>query len=342
MERQIREYLLEQGAVAVGYAGRESFAGGPPSADLDYTLAGAKSAVSFALPLNKEKLRTFLSKKDLASHQQDNLEVNMKAKALSWEIADMLKREGYEAKGTPANLNYRKEIPGWQLSMPPKISHRYVAVAAGVGAFGWSGNVLVPGYGATVILGTCVTTAELEPTPPIPDSDNPCFNCKICVSACPVSMFERKESMSTSFGGRTFVHSARKNYLRCQFCCGGFTGLHESGKWSSWSPGRFKIPENENELMNEMFRAMRLYEKRPKIPGGYLNPAFDASEINLTCGNCAAVCWGDKKETAQNLKLLQNSGCVLQKPDGSLVAMPPDEAKKAFEAIPEEQRKLYQ
>ena len=53
LEQLIEEFLLENGAIKVRFANRESLAGGPPSADLTYQLEGARSAVSFALPLDK-------------------------------------------------------------------------------------------------------------------------------------------------------------------------------------------------------------------------------------------------------------------------------------------------
>jgi len=55
-----------------------------------------------------------------------------------------------------------------RLGMNPDLSHRYLAVRSGVGWFGFSGNVITPEYGAAVILGTCVTSAELEPRTPYP------------------------------------------------------------------------------------------------------------------------------------------------------------------------------
>jgi hypothetical protein len=39
--------------------------------------------------------------------------------------------------------------------------------------------------------------------------------------------------------------------------------------------------------------------------------------------------------------LLKNSGCVVQKEDGSIVVLPPEEAKKAFDELSPEHRKLY-
>jgi len=297
--------------------------------------------VSFAVPFDRDSIRLFLAKKDRVPYEEDNLAINIQATNLSWELAEFIKEMGFEARGTRANLNYREEIEGWQIKMPPKISHRYVAVAAGLGSFGWSGNVGMKGYGSAIILGTCLTTADLEPSIPIPEEESFCDDCKLCVVACPVEMFEKKKEMSVHLGGKTYTHAARKTYLRCQFCCGGFTGLHKSGKWSSWSPGRFAVPEDEDTLLNELVRAMSLYENRPRMTAGYVNPAFDGATLNMTCGNCQVVCWGDKKETGKNVKLLRTSGCILQRPDGSLYALPPEEAAMEFEKMDPKHRELY-
>jgi len=341
LNQRIDEFLMERGALKVGFATTTTLAGGPPSADLTYKLEGARSAISFALPLNCDRIRPFLAKKERLPHEEDNLATNMLSMALSWELAEMIRQEGYEAKGRPANLKYRTEIPDWQISLPPDISHRYMAVRSGVGSYGWSGNVGIKGHGTAVILGTCITTAELEPTDPVPEDEQFCDNCRMCVSACAVGMFERDKETSVTLGGVTFSHAARRTYLLCQFCCGGITGLHESGKWSAWSPGRFTVAEGEKELFGQILNGTRLYAKRPPMPGGYDHPALAGAKQYLTCGNCQLICWSDKKETAENLKLLHTSGCVLQKPDGTLYALPPDEAEKEFMQMEPDHKALY-
>jgi epoxyqueuosine reductase QueG len=61
LEKEIVELLKGLGAVRVGFANLETLAGSPPSADLTYIMPEARSAVSFALPLNREFLRRFLA-----------------------------------------------------------------------------------------------------------------------------------------------------------------------------------------------------------------------------------------------------------------------------------------
>jgi epoxyqueuosine reductase QueG len=337
----VEEFLLERGALKVGFTTTESLAGSPPSTDLGYGLDGARSAVTFAIPFNREYIRLFLAKKDRVPHENDNMETNIRAGAISWEVADLLKREGYTAGGTAANMKYRTEMEYWQRDMHPDISHRYLAVRSGMGSYGWSGNVGVKGHGTAIILGTCVTDAELEPTEPEAEDEGFCDNCKLCAATCIGGMFDTEERESIELGGVTFHHAKRRDFLRCNISCGGFTGLAPSGKWSTWSPGRFEIPEDEAGLQQQMMRAVMLYRQRPDMPGGYEHIALPGAKIHMTCGNCQMICWGDKKETAKNLKLLQGSGCVLQKPDGDLLALPADEAREEFEKMDPDHRRLY-
>ena len=56
----------------------------------------------------------------------------------------------------------------------------------------------------------------------------------------------------------------------------------------------------------------------------------DLKNVTLTCGNCQLICWGDPKETAENYRLLTNSGCAVQKKNGELVILPAEEARELF------------
>jgi epoxyqueuosine reductase len=59
---------------------------------------------------------------------------------------------------------------------------REAAVRAGLGWYGKSSNVLLPGRGSWFVLGTVITDAPLEPSQPVGDG---CGTCTRCISACP-------------------------------------------------------------------------------------------------------------------------------------------------------------
>ena len=64
-------------------------------------------------------------------------------------------------------------------------------------------------------------------------------------------------------------------------------------------------------------------------------------ETKLTCGNCQLICWGDPKETAENYRILTNSGCVLQKETGEIIILPHEEAERVFNEMNPKHQRLY-
>ena len=164
-------YLKEQGACEVGVVTKDTLDGGPPSTDLEYVMADAESALSFAVPLDEGKIHKFLSKEDHAAHQEDNIHTGFYITGLAVGLASYLDQLGYPSQGVDSNIVYRKDTPRGVRDFKPDISHRYLAVRSGVGWFGYSGNVMTPSHGASVLLGSVVTTAELIPTDPLPQDN---------------------------------------------------------------------------------------------------------------------------------------------------------------------------
>ncbi len=64
---------------------------------------------------------------------------------------------------------------------------REAAVRSGVGFYGKNTMVLTRRHGSWVVLGTLVTTVELQPTPPL---DPGCGACTRCVDACPTGALD--------------------------------------------------------------------------------------------------------------------------------------------------------
>jgi ferredoxin/putative sterol carrier protein len=65
------------------------------------------------------------------------------------------------------------------------VSHKPVAIAAGLGMMGIHRNVIHPKFGNFILLGTVLIGGEAtEYDKPI--DYNPCLSCKLCVAACPV------------------------------------------------------------------------------------------------------------------------------------------------------------
>ena len=239
-------------------------------------------------------------------------------------------------------------MSNWRTKLPPLLALRLVAARSGVGSIGWSGNILVNGYGAAVLLGALVTSAKLEPTDPIPQEDSPCDKCKLCVNVCAFRMFDKKEEDSYTLGGYTFSFSKRNNVSRCYIVCGGHSGLDKTGKWSTWSPGRTSYPETEDDADRTFAHIFTHPVKQFRIVGEegtygesklindtvaqeYIKSGEIASNtftenFILTCGNCQLICTGNHDETAENYRILTSSGCVITKENGENIIVSEEEA----------------
>jgi ferredoxin len=84
------------------------------------------------------------------------------------------------------------------------VSHKPVAVAAGLGKMGIHRNVIHPIFGNFILLGTVIIDAEIEEESH-PVAYNPCLECKLCVAACPVGAIDPD-------GGFNFTACATHNY----------------------------------------------------------------------------------------------------------------------------------
>ena len=345
---KVKEFALISGACVVGITTRETLAGGPPSTDLSYVLEGARSAVTFGVPLNQDKILDFLGKVDRAGHQKDYCLASTIATGIAAEMANFVQHFGHAAVAVLANQVYRKQAPGSRRQ--PDLAHHYLAVRGGIGWFGFSGNVLTPSHGPNVQFATMVTDADLEPTAPLPQQDNYCDDCQVCNAACPSGFFRhgKTDKVTITMGGVDFTYSERRRYDRCTYVCGGKTGLHQSGRWSTWSPGRFPIPKTDADevMLPVLTEGEMAWRARPELPGGGLQSpgqyGVAKRDLPLTCGNCALVCHPDKAERERRLKLLHNSGVVIQHEDGRVEAVSPQEAKAHLAAMEPERRALYE
>ena len=334
-------FATREGACAAGIATLETLAGGPPSADISYVRPDAKSALAYAVPLDQNLIVPFLKKESRLPLQRHVMRVNSLVSGISLALANFLELKGFPSTAVPANNRYRPEMPNGLFDLVPDVSHRYLAVRSGVGCFGRSGNVITPNEGATVILGCVVTMAELDPTDPLPPDRNYCDGCGMCMASCASGFVDFREKVSVNLGGIEFSYGKRRNYHRCEYVCGGFTGLHPSGRWSTWSPGRFRIPEHDGEFRNATLEAIKSWRRWPEIEGGFYTPLLPW-KTHMACAHCQLVCVPDKEERKRRYHLIADGGVIVQNRDGSLEAVSPQEAAERLSAMTPEVRTLYE
>jgi ferredoxin-NADP reductase/Fe-S-cluster-containing hydrogenase component 2 len=86
------------------------------------------------------------------------------------------------------------------------VSHKPVAVEAGLGHMGIHRNLIHPKYGNFVLLGTVLIDCEATDYDH-PIEYNPCLECKLCVAACPVGAIGPEGSFNFS---SCFTHNYRE------------------------------------------------------------------------------------------------------------------------------------
>jgi epoxyqueuosine reductase len=324
LENKIKEIARENGAALIGIASKERLYASPPSGNPDYLLPSAQSIISFALPLDKKIIRDFISKKDWLSHNEERKQLAMSLYTIGDRLVDFLKCEGFEARIVDINNSYRPE-PGAKdvtemTEFLPDFSHRYGAVAAGIGRLGWSGNLLTPDYGAMVELGTVLTSAKLESDPLL--ETNPCDRCKACTAVCPVEMIDRKKAVTVHVAGIDEEIAQKRPNTCCWIGCTGYHGLSPNKKWSNWSPYRLDFPLPESKIELDALN-IRLQKADPMMHleensfTNYRSVMFNPDWFtNTVCGNCRSVCWSEREDRMQNMRLIVNSGIVVLNPDG--------------------------
>jgi ferredoxin len=138
-----------------------------------------KTLLSFVCRLNCEPIRS-------PARSVANLEFHHNgdhSNEVARKVVAALQQQGVRAVNPAMGFPMEMErFPGGKLWV---VSHKPVAVAAGLGHMGIHRNVIHPRFGNFILLGTVLIGAEATAYDQ-PLSYNPCVECKLCVAACPV------------------------------------------------------------------------------------------------------------------------------------------------------------
>jgi len=234
LKQRIKDFAGDLGIETIGAAGPDRL-DGPPSLDPTYSMKGARSVVSFALPMNVEAIYDWFSKKTNASHLKDQIVMSQEIFRKADQIAEFIRSQGHDAQPVPTNNNYRRDKN--VLATHPDFSHRFGAIASGIAGQGWSGNVMTKADGAAVYLSSVVTSAELE-SDPLLDSryfiDNYCYPCKLCDKICVASMFDSQDEEYVLLNDELHPRARRNSIHLCNASCFGLHSLSKDKKWTTW------------------------------------------------------------------------------------------------------------
>lgn len=140
--------------------------------------ADARSLVSIVCKMNVDNVRS-------PARSVSNLEFHRSMDRINDAAAELVRRL---AQNGVRAINPAAGFPMEMDHFPSRmwvISHKPVAVAAGLGRMGIHRSVIHPKFGSFITLTTVLVAAEAEDESR-PIDFNPCLECKLCVAACPV------------------------------------------------------------------------------------------------------------------------------------------------------------
>ncbi len=172
--QRLREFSGSLGADLFGVAATERLA-----KYIDPEIAGAVSkmphVISVGIRLQKAVLDT-LDDYPNQIYKSHYRQVNSALDRITQELARYIQNEGFQAIPIAASL-----IIDWE-KQTAHVSHRHVALEAGLGFWGRNNLLVHPQFGAGVRLSSVFTDMPLLDDEPIA---NDCRECTACMLACP-------------------------------------------------------------------------------------------------------------------------------------------------------------
>jgi epoxyqueuosine reductase len=107
----------------------------------------------------------------------------------TWTDAYAVLRERLDALGRRLGGSHRVLVDANQHV------DREAAARAGVGFYGKNTLLITRRHGSWVVLGTLVTDAEIEPTPPLATD---CGSCTLCIEACPTNALDEPGTLDST------------------------------------------------------------------------------------------------------------------------------------------------
>ena len=173
----LRQRFREAGADDVGLVSIDAPALEREREEILRFFPATKTLVSFVCRMNREPIRS----PDRAVANLESHDTVDRVHEVGHTIVAAMERDGVRAINTsvafPMEMD-RVSAKGWS------VSHKPVAVAAGLGVMGLHRCVIHPRFGDYILLGTVLLAVEVSDYDR-PLSHNPCLECRLCVTACP-------------------------------------------------------------------------------------------------------------------------------------------------------------
>jgi epoxyqueuosine reductase QueG len=179
----IRQICLEAGADEVGLVeiGRPELA--QERQGILQVYPSTQTIISLSRALNRENMQT--PARAAANGEFRRAEEDLFR--ISGEILRHLNSR--DIRGVTLNPAFPMDMNRW----PGKtwdVSHKTLAVEAGIGVMGLNRLVLSPRFGSTILLNSIFINARMDHYDQRLEQ-NPCLNCRLCVAVCPVGAVQK-------------------------------------------------------------------------------------------------------------------------------------------------------
>lgn len=230
---ELREIVLRAGADDVGFVEVDRAELSTERDDILRFFPHTKSLISFVVRMNREPIHN-------PARSVANVEFHHSGERVN-EIAHRVVAQ-FEAKGIRAvnpAMGFPMEVVNVGAGKIWIVSHKTVAVAAGLGHMGIHRNVIHPKFGNFILLGTVLVDARISVYQQ-PLDYNPCVECKLCVAACPVGAIGSDGAFNFS---ACYTHNYRE-------FIGGFTNwVEQIADSKSASDYRRRVTDAESASM---------------------------------------------------------------------------------------------
>ena len=279
LTRAVKEKAIALGAHLVGVAPMERMANAPPDLHPKRLFPEAKALIAMGLRINHGVQQLHLrGPSPMPFSRFAGLEPKVRLDEMALDLANFLEDLDFVSLPIPANQYY------YQDKGLGEISHKHVAMAAGLGRLGRGGFLVTPQYGGAVQLITILTTAPLLPDPML--EKDLCQGCpQPCVSICPVQALRKDRDRVIVMDGKEYRYGWL-SYLRCQWGCSGMVMMDRFYALSD-----LPMPKIEEEDDAAMVRLEFLLAGEKRFPW---DKATRGSFTYNACSKCYVVCHPEK------------------------------------------------
>jgi len=226
----LRKIALEAGADDVGFVEIDREDLSDQKADILHAFPKTKTLISLVYRLNRPQIQS----NDRSLPDAEFISIESQMEKTSRGVVKILRENGIGAV-LPSD-NFPMDMLKWPGKMWT-VSHKPVAIAAGLGKMGNNRLLIHPVFGNYICLGTMLIDGVVSKYNQ-PIDFNPCIECKLCVNVCPTGAISKN--------GKFELFSCMAHAYRDRL--GGFLNWTES-LVTSTSMDEYRKKRDDNETM---------------------------------------------------------------------------------------------